>query len=484
MLLLLSLGLNTWGQVDKADVLYKTIKQKDSLLFDVGFNTCDLAQFEKLVSEKFEFYHDQGGITPSKAGFVESVKNGICGLAYQPKRRLVDSTMHVFPLYDKGVLYGAIQTGDHRFFALEKGMPEYLTGLAKFTHLWLLEGGEWKLSRGLSYDHREVEKPIDQELLFTDRAETARWLKQKGVPAMGIGYVNGGKMEQATVFGELEKGRPAPHNTVWNVASLTKPVTALVTLKLIDAGKLGLDEPLHKYFTDPDVAANPWHKKLTPRIVLSHQTGFPNWRDGKLAFDFEPGTGYRYSGEGYEYLRKALENKFGKTLPQLANERLFTPLGMADTRFVWNDAVEPRFARWHREDGTQYTDYKTTRANAADNLLTTVNDYCKLMQYVLDGAGLSQKLYAEMTAEQVRVNPYKHFGLGWCIDERINENNDFAITHGGNDIGVRVIVFILPQDKRGLLIFTNTDNGTSVFADVLLRYLGKEGQGIFEVEMK
>lgn len=68
---------------------------------------------------------------------------------------------------------------------------------------------------------------------------------------------------------------------------------------------------------DPDIADNPYVKKLTTRIILSHQTGFPNWRgnnaDGKLTFEFEPGTKYQYSGEGYEYLRKALEKKFKKS---------------------------------------------------------------------------------------------------------------------------------------------------------------------------
>ena len=106
------------------------------------------------------------------------------------------------------------------------------------------------------------------------------------------------------------------------------------------------------------------------------------------------------------------------------------------------------------------------------------------MLHILNGAGLSDQLQREMVAEQVRVNPYKHFGLGWCIDENINSQNDFALVHGGDDIGVHTIVFLIPHTKNGLLIFTNSDNGTAAFEPVLKKFLGVDGQGIFEVEMK
>ena len=72
------------------------------------------------------------------------------------------------------------------------------------------------------------------------------------------------------MFGELQTNEPAPINTIWNVASMTKPITAIIALKLIDAGKWDLDEPIYKYYTDPDVANDPRAKLLTTRIILSH----------------------------------------------------------------------------------------------------------------------------------------------------------------------------------------------------------------------
>ena len=146
------------AQVEKSSELFKTLQIQDSLLFNVGFNTCDIQQFENLVSDNFEFYHDKGGITPNKAAFVASIKDGLCKMDYKAQRRLVEGSLEVYPLEKDGVLYGAIQMGRHRFYALEKDKPEYFTSKARFSHVWLLENGQWKLSRGLSYDHLTVDK--------------------------------------------------------------------------------------------------------------------------------------------------------------------------------------------------------------------------------------------------------------------------------------------------------------------------------------
>lgn len=489
LILITFLRNTTVGQVEKTSELYQLIAEKDSLLFSVGFNTCAIQQFENLISDRFEFYHDQAGITRSKAEFISGIENGICQMAYKPRRELAQTSMEVYPLEKNGVLYGAIQTGIHQFYAVERDTSEYLTSVAKFTHVWIIENETWKLVNGLSYDHKDFEKPFDEKRLFTDKTETERWLKQKHIPAIGIGFIDEGKVQQISVFGKIDENKPAPLSTIWNVASLTKPITAMLTLKLVNSGKWDLDEPLMNYYIDPDIALDTNLKKLTTRIILSHQTGFPNWRgnskDGKLSFEFEPGTKYQYSGEGYEYLRKALEIKFHKSLEQLANELIFKPLKMKNTSFVWNNKVDSlNFAKWYDASGHLYETEKNTTINAADNLLTTVEDYCKFVAHVLNGAGLSDALYKEMISDQIRINDYKHFGLGWWVDETINSANDFALVHGGDDIGVHTIAFIVPKTNQALVIFTNSDNGTDAFAEVLLKFLGSAGEGILNVEMK
>ncbi len=93
---LLFLSIVVTAQVEKSSDLYQTIKEKDSLLFNLGFNDCDITQFRNLVSENFEFYHDQGGITKSKSEFIQGIENGLCKLDYKPKRILDENSLEIF----------------------------------------------------------------------------------------------------------------------------------------------------------------------------------------------------------------------------------------------------------------------------------------------------------------------------------------------------------------------------------------------------
>lgn len=133
--------------------LRKMILGKDSLLFSVGFNTCDLNPFRELVSEDFEFYHDQSGYGNSKQKFMDQIENGLCKLNYKATRELIDGTTKIYPLKENGVIYGVIQEGDHRFYATYPGQEPTVTSEARFTHLWILEEKDWKLRRVLSFDH-------------------------------------------------------------------------------------------------------------------------------------------------------------------------------------------------------------------------------------------------------------------------------------------------------------------------------------------
>lgn len=152
-------SLNAQHMADEAS-LFETLKAKDSLLFNIGFNTCKIEIFEALIAEDFEFYHDQSGITPSQDAFLEGTRNGLCKLDYQPIRKLVPGSLEVFPLKNNGVIYGALQTGRHRFYALYPHQKEMKpTSEALFNHLWLLnKDGEWQVARVVSYQHRPLEE--------------------------------------------------------------------------------------------------------------------------------------------------------------------------------------------------------------------------------------------------------------------------------------------------------------------------------------
>ncbi|MNU74238.1 D-alanyl-D-alanine carboxypeptidase precursor [compost metagenome] len=341
-----------------------------------------------------------------------------------------------------------------------------------------------KDSLSLSPDYQM--QPASNQLFGND-LEIEKWLKENNVPTLGLGIIENGKLQQINVFGEITKGNAAPYNTIFNVASLTKPITALVALKLVSLGKWNLDEPIYNYWTDPDVANDPRSKKITTRLILSHQTGFPNWRwmseDQKLHFLFDPGTKHEYSGEGLEYLRKALEKKFKKSLQQLADELIFQPLKMTDTRYVWDQNVDvSRLAIGYDQNGNAYETVKSKIPNGADDLLTTIEDYATFLISVMNSDGLTKELFNEMISNQVASTRGKHFGLGFEIYDLGNGN--YALSHGGSDKGVQTIVFFFPQTKDGILIFTNSDTGTSVYESLLKHYLGENGQKIVDIETK
>jgi hypothetical protein len=143
------------AQLETNSDLYKTILSKNNLLFQVGFNTCDIAQFDSLLSEYFEFFHDKDSISTRKE-FLNGIRNGLCKSpsTYQSRRELIPGSTEIFPLYKNGKLYGAIQHGKHHFYENSQGKPERFASTARFTHVWILENGLWKLSKGLSYDHQ------------------------------------------------------------------------------------------------------------------------------------------------------------------------------------------------------------------------------------------------------------------------------------------------------------------------------------------
>lgn len=476
------------AQTESEAALFKTILEKDSLLFDCGFNTCNLEPFQNLLSDHFEFFHDKGG-TSDKQKFIHDLKTGLCQSpqTYQSRRELVAESSEIYPLYQNNMLYGAVQKGNHRFYEKTEQSEEKYAGSARFTHLWLLENGTWKLAKSLSFDHQSNDRMNEAPGFFEKDKAIEKWLKDNRIPVLGIGIIRHGKLQRVNVYGELQNGVSVPYNTIFNVASLTKPITAMVALKLVSQGKWNLDEPVYRYWTDPEVADDKNHLTLTTRHILSHQSGFPNWRyehpEGKLRFAFKPGTQYRYSGEGFEYLRKALEKKFRKSLQQLAAELIFEPLKMNDTSYYWNNKTdENRFATGYNSEGKPYPLFKHQTANAADDLLTTISDYSRFMVSLLDTGGLTDKVYQEMITPQVSVKKDLYFGLGLLKYDL--GNGTYALSHSGADEGSKTIAFLLPESKEGLVIFTNADNGYLVYEKLLPHYLGENGKKIIKIESR
>ncbi len=129
------------------------IFHKDSLFWN-SYNNCDIATFKEFITDDVEFYHDNGGITLGATDLAASIKNTLCSNNdYHLRREVIPGTIKVFPLQKDNIVYGAIFSGEHYFYLTEKDKKERRDGWAKFTHLWIVKEGVWKMSRILSYDH-------------------------------------------------------------------------------------------------------------------------------------------------------------------------------------------------------------------------------------------------------------------------------------------------------------------------------------------
>ncbi|MBO9151734.1 nuclear transport factor 2 family protein [Chitinophaga sp. GCM10012297] len=189
--LLLSAGAGRLSAQDNEQALSRLILEKDSL-FWFSYNTCDIKAFAAFFSDSVEFYHDKGGITQGLKSLVQSMTDGFCKQPdeFRLRREAVPGTVQVFPLRKNDIIYGAIISGEHYFYINRKGQPERRDGWAKFTHLWLKENGEWKMTRVLSYDHRPAPNgrtaiTLPRELL---RAYAGRYKgKQTGVSQIEAG---------------------------------------------------------------------------------------------------------------------------------------------------------------------------------------------------------------------------------------------------------------------------------------------------------
>jgi len=143
--------------VARSSKLFQALEKRDSLLFELAFNQQNARGTDSLLHEDFEFYHDQGGLTDSKEKFLGKFKS-TSNSKYKPMRKLLKNTLQVFPLYNRGKLYGAIQKGVHEFYMIDPEKKAHLTGNAQFIHLWIKHKGRWCLKRVLSYDHQDPKK--------------------------------------------------------------------------------------------------------------------------------------------------------------------------------------------------------------------------------------------------------------------------------------------------------------------------------------
>jgi CubicO group peptidase (beta-lactamase class C family) len=315
-------------------------------------------------------------------------------------------------------------------------------------------------------------------------------MKKDAVPGLAIAVIRGGKTTWVHAFGikEATTGYPVTADTVFEAASLSKPVFAYGVLKLVEQGKLGLDVPLTTYLPKPFVAGDERLAKITARIVLSHRTGFPNWPadDGSVSIYFTPGERFSYSGEGYIYLQRVVEQITGKPLNEYMTESVFKLLGMTSSSYVWRAEFDALTATGHDSDGKPTELWKPTEAGAASTLNTTAKDYALFVEAVLNGKGLKPATLREMETPEIALDPecricIKHepkqlsknlfWGLGWGIERK--DGSD-ALWHWGDNGAFKAFVMADPKTKSGVVMFANSENGLEIAKPMINEAMGTE----------
>ena len=243
-----------------------------------------------------------------------------------------------------------------------------------------------------------------------------------GVPGIGVALLAGPEVVWAAAVGvaDAATGAPLTPASVFEGASLSKPVFAGAVLRLWEAGVLDLDRPLSDYLPAPYLPDEPRLPLITARLVLAHRTGLPNWRGrGRpLALGAPPGARFGYSGEGYVYLQRAVEQLAGAPLQEVVAARVLAPLGLAHSSYVWRPAYARTTARGHRADGTPLEKGRPAAANAAHSLHTTPTEFARFAGALLApeaGGLLRGPTVAEMRAPQTRIDDRLAWGLGWGL---------------------------------------------------------------------
>ncbi len=312
-----------------------------------------------------------------------------------------------------------------------------------------------------------------------DRAVPAL-LAAHRVPSVSVAQVVDGKVATFAAYGVQNDGSPATTSTLYDIASLTKPITAQTILRLVSVGSIALDEPMYRYWTDPDIAGDERTRLLTPRLALSHQTGFPNWRSqtgGRLTFKWTPGTAYGYSGEGYQYLARFAAAKTNADFGYLVRSLIFEPDDMSSTSFGEQSWYHGRLAMPTQADGTVLHPHFSKKYNAADLVYSTARDYAAFMVSVMNAEGLSPEIAMQQQTIQVATsNSCRQgtfgcplavgFGLGW---EVVRFSDDVILDHDGSDDGYKSYCYLSLTHRSGVVILTNGDTGMELVVPILER---------------
>ncbi len=288
-----------------------------------------------------------------------------------------------------------------------------------------------------------VKRLDGSEISVTEIDQTmARLTKAAEVMGAEIAIINDGKIafQKGYGFRDKEKNLPLTADSVISAASISKSAFGYFAMELVDQGVLDLDKPVYQYLPKAlpeypkyaDLTNDERYKKITARMLLSHTSGFPNWRafedDRKLHLHFEPGSRYAYSGEGIDLLQLVVETITKKPLEESMREHVFLPLGMNRTSMVWQQRFESDFANAYDEYGRSLGPHRWTRADAAGSMQTTAGDVARLVLAVMQGNELKQKTREQITTPQIQIHSKHQFPS--LSEDTTTDNDAIHLSYG------------------------------------------------------
>lgn len=293
-------------------------------------------------------------------------------------------------------------------------------------------------------------------------------------------YVSGVKSAAST--------EPVGANTVFEAASISKPVFAYLIQTLVTEGSFDLNRPLTAYMDPvPEVGYDARSALLTPEVLLSHQGGLPNWRTrinlearslgelfrpaDTLRFVATPGDGYRYSGEGFVLLQRVVETHTRRGLDALARAGVFEPLSMTRSSFSFDTRAREDYALGHARDGRP--DKWGLRATLASSTLhATAGDLARFG--VRLAAGLASGDLAVLADPRVDVRASDGTRLRWGLGLGLLDTpTGRYVYHGGNNvIFMADFIYAVDQDV-GYVLLTNSANGQAMIDALERRVFGR-----------
>ncbi len=298
------------------------------------------------------------------------------------------------------------------------------------------------------------------------------------VKGISIAVINDAKVVYHRAFGiaNIYSLDTVNDQSLFEAASVSKPIFAYFVMKLVEKGVLDLDTPLYKYMPYPDIVHDDRYKLITARMVLNHTTGFPNWRsnnffnqqDGKLYLNFIPGAKFSYSGEGYVYLAEAIAHLMNcdlSNLDSIFQQEVCKPLNMKHAYFGMNPYVGKHLAAGHDEDKIVYShSWDRTLFNPACGLYTEAMSFANFLIALMEDKGLKKENMDELLKQQVILPADDHQRKGFGITEwslgfsRKPSKYGMNLAHGGNNWGYSSQFLFNKEKKFGYVFFTNSNS--------------------------